>query len=270
MTHFSHEDHNMRFHYTLEDQPDPALFRMHMHDECEIYCFLQGKGTYNIEGSIYPLKRGDILLMRPAESHYPQLDASVCYERISVHFRKDLFDMLDPTGRLLQPFYDRGVGKRNLYRADQFTTSTYQHLIGNFMIEEQINSLSITANLMALLNELQQAFEHRNPLGAGDSLPHQIVHYINHHLAEPLSLDRICGHFFISKPHLCRIFKQATGSSVAEYINAKRLAHARELIALGTLPTKAALQCGFNDYSVFYRNFRKLYHLSPTGIAVND
>ena len=42
-----------------------------------------------------------------------------------------------------------------------------------------------------------------------------------------------------------------------------RLMHARILMAGGDLPSKVWQDCGFHDYSGFYRAFTKLYGLSP-------
>jgi AraC-like DNA-binding protein len=46
----------------------------------------------------------------------------------------------------------------------------------------------------------------------------EILSYISSHPADDLSLDALAARFFISKPHLCRIFKNATGFSPGEYI----------------------------------------------------
>ena len=96
-----------------------------------------------------------------------------------------------------------------------------------------------------------------------DSPIQRIVRYINNHINDNLTLDTICNKFYISKAQLCRSFKAATGSTVQNYINAKRLVNAKRMLADGIAPTRAALLCGFNDYSVFYRAFFKEYGKAP-------
>ena len=45
-------------------------------------------------------------------------------------------------------------------------------------------------------------------------LINQSIDYIMKHLDENLSLDTVAAHFFISKYHFSRIFKEETGESV--------------------------------------------------------
>ena len=53
-----------------DEQPRTSDYHMHTHDEVEIYMLLSGHGIFHIEGTSYPLSPGDVLVMRPAESHY--------------------------------------------------------------------------------------------------------------------------------------------------------------------------------------------------------
>ena len=70
---------DMMSHYSSSPVPRPENFKMHTHEWCEVYYFSEGKGTFKIEGSSYPLESGDILLMRPLESHYIDIDPSHRY-----------------------------------------------------------------------------------------------------------------------------------------------------------------------------------------------
>ncbi len=61
----------------------------------------------------------------------------------------------------------------------------------------------------------------------------------------------------ISKPQLCRIFKKATGTNMGQYITVKRLVTARKLLHDGAKPTTVYSECGFGNYSTFYRAYVK-------------
>ena len=69
--------------------------------------------------------------------------------------------------------------------------------------------------------------------------------------------------FYLSKTHLNRIFKQSTGTTVWEYITIKRLFLAKELIAAGRQPTDVCTQCGFKDYTTFFRSYKRHFGISP-------
>ena len=96
-----------------------------------------------------------------------------------------------------------------------------------------------------------------------DSVVADVLNYINDHFSEDLSLDLLANKFFISKYHLSREFNRLVGTSVYRYIIQKRLAIARLLMGQGVPSTTVYQQCGFGDYSNFYRAFKAEYQISP-------
>lgn len=71
---------------TTDRNPDPKHFQMHIHNDYEIFCFLSGDTNYIVEGSVYPLHKGDFILIRSAEAHRIQLLSSATYRRIVINF----------------------------------------------------------------------------------------------------------------------------------------------------------------------------------------
>lgn len=262
--HINFQNQHIIFSHNLDQLPDYNYFQMHMHEYCELYYMVKGRGDYRIEGNQYNLTGGELLLMRPSESHAPKIDPNYPYERMSIHFDRNLFSIFDPNNTLLEPYFNREVGTHNLYLSSDFLNNTHHYLLTNLLNAQEDDSVQIITNLCALLHEISLAFQNKSNHELKDSLSYQIVSYINKNVTNPLSLDQICAHFFISKSHLCRIFKEATGSTVADYINVKRVVYAKELMQQGEPATVAATLSGFNDYSIFYRNYKKKYGQSPS------
>ena len=258
-------DDEVDFRYNLDTHPVPESFTMHTHPMCEIYIFLGGKASFRIEGSEYRLERGDLLVMRPAEAHCIQVQPDHPYERLSLHFEPTLFDRIDPEHRLLKVFMDREAGRFNRFAAAEFPDQSYRVMLTQLMQPERCHRLSIIAALLPLLNELYRLHMQRDELAPAteSSLLFQVIRHINEHLSEPLALDSLCEQFYISKPQLCRSFKRTTGASVGEYITAKRLLQAQTMLRAGSPPTQVCTACGFNDYSAFYRAYRKHFGVSP-------
>ena len=90
-----------------------------------------------------------------------------------------------------------------------------------------------------------------------------ILFYLNQHLKEPLTLDEISDHFFISKHHLNKVFKKATGTTVIDYLLRKRIAYAQMLLFNGWHAKEAAADSGFSDYSSFYRSYVRILGHPP-------
>ena len=59
----------------------------------------------------------------------------------------------------------------------------------------------------------------------------EVLHYINEHYPDELSLDLLSAKFFISKYHLSHEFHRLVGTSVYRYIIQKRLVIAKQMLA---------------------------------------
>ena len=260
---FKYLDGQISAHYARDINPDPSEFKMHTHERCELYGFLGGKGIYKIEGTKYILQKGDILIMKPAESHYIEVDKAYPYTRFVINFPADIFESIDKSGVIVSAYTQRENGQFNLYRSTDFKNSSYEFYFRNMFAPSENRRLQLISNLMPLLNEISAAFREKRDESVSESDEYKIISYINRNLFKQITLDDICREFFISKPQLCRSFKAATGSTVWNYITAKRLVTAKHMIQSGQSPTKVFSECGFSDYSSFYRAYIKKHGVSP-------
>ena len=263
---FAYKDNDIEIHYVRDDVPIPSKFKMHTHEAYELYYFAGGCGIYRVEGTPYPLHKGDILIMRPAEAHYIDITDNKPYTRLYINFKPEIFDKIDPERKLLIPYENRAIGTFNRYGSDDFMNDDYRILINKLISPCTDRHLQTITTLFPLLYEIYNTFEGIKDSETNHALDYRIISYINRHISEDMSISRLCNKFFISESQLCRIFKKATASTVGEYITVKRLVNARQLILSGTPPTKAYLQCGFKDYSVFYRAYKKKYGVPPSTI----
>ena len=68
----------------------------------------------------------------------------------------------------------------------------------------------------------------------------------------------IADEFFISKYHMSREFKKAYGITIANYIIAKRITHAKELLRFTDMNIEEiGGLCGIEDNSYFNKIFRR-------------
>lgn len=247
---------------TTDYSPDPKHFLMHIHNNYEIFCFLSGDAAYVVEGSIYPLRKGDFVLMRSAEAHRIQLHSQTPYKRLVLNF----LPTKSPTffiEKLLVPFCDRPLGQFNHYPAVLFQNTHLVHYMEQICISDDSNVRA--SYLTVLLYELSSQYEKLRSANvmSQSTVYADIIAYINQHLTEPLSLHQISESFFISKSQLNRSFRQLIGSTVWEYITQKRLLLAKQQIEEGRNPTKIYSYCGFSDYTTFYRAYRNHFGFSP-------
>ncbi len=73
-----------------------------------------------------------------------------------------------------------------------------------------------------------------------------------------LDLDELADYCGVSKSHLCRVFKKATGQTISQYFNACKIDTACNLLRESGLSIEeVAIQAGFNNPSYFFRVFKK-------------
>ncbi|MCD1259645.1 response regulator [Paenibacillus athensensis] len=92
----------------------------------------------------------------------------------------------------------------------------------------------------------------------------EVMAYIERHYADPISLESIALHFFISKEHLSRAFKAEFAQTVSDCITRKRMDKARELVADRQIPFKHIAQLvGYADPTYFYKVFKSYFGMTP-------
>lgn len=264
-----YEESLLTFYHSLDWRPKDRNFTMHVHNLYEIYFFVAGSASYLVEGSEYRLEPGCLLLMRPTESHKVRILAEKPYERYSLNFSPVILENIDPEHELLVPFLNRPLGQNNCYLPSEFSKEQPLELLEAMCapVEDKAGQrLEILLHLLPLLGAVRHAFGQKQQGGketGSAGLSEQIVAYINRHLFDELSLQLLAERFFLSVSQLARLFKQSTGSSVWEYITIKRLMCAREKIQKGASAGRAAQECGFGDYSSFYRAYVGHFGCSP-------
>lgn len=257
------------FHYK---NPYYRTSDFHSHDFYEVYFFLDGLVTYYVEEQVYDLVRGNVLIIPPGKMHRPVVQKrELVYDRFVLWLDTDYVSMLDDEkGNLLHMLHRmEHLGEYLLLLPPQelrFVSHLMDRLIrlretGSAM-SELCQSAYLTIVLSALYDQFEQSnFGEKNRPKA-DMIP-RIIEYINTNLTKPMTLDDISNEFFISKYHLIRKFKQYTNATVYDYIIAKRIILAKKLIREGLSATAAAEQCGFSDYSNFYKAFTAKAGMTP-------
>lgn len=263
---FSYRDNEIYSHHSIDETPETEGFSIHAHEWMEVLYCISGKGNYQVEGVQYPLEAGDIFILRPGEMHKILIDSSVPYERIVIHFSPHLLINLDPEQNLLRPFIDRPLGRFNRYGSDIDPKGLLHSAFAGFdfkhISQPRLNLLARLLLFLTALNGLysQELITTHMP---APGLQSQLVDYVNEHLFENISIQSIADEFFRSRSQISRVFQQATGSSLWEYVTIKRLMAARAMLQRGESANAACTACGFSEYSSFYRAYKSYFGHSP-------
>lgn len=100
---------------------------------------------------------------------------------------------------------------------------------------------------------------------SNSSLIERTCSYVNANLGGDLSLEKVSADVFISKSHLCAIFKSFTGITFGEYVRQQRVEHARMLLISSSLSIDdIAVACGIHSSTYFATVFKHEIGMTPS------
>ena len=93
----------------------------------------------------------------------------------------------------------------------------------------------------------------------------QVLEYIEKHLDEPMTCKELAERFHYAPNYFHRLFAQATGRNLGEFVRDRRLATARLALRHTEQPIMdILLGCGFDSAPAFHRTFKREFGLSPS------
>ena len=252
----------------------------HYHDFDKILVFFKGKIEYTIEGKSYTLIPNDIVLVPQGASHkvMPVADTGdnrTEYVRLVIYISPQYLLQAEENGQNLRDCFLHVKNRySNVVRLQAKGEEPLIHLakqLKESVLDKDTKALgglyqnALLQQFMVLLNrKMEDESLHFVDTSKCNRKMVEIIRYVNEHLTGEISIDMIAEKFYISKYHMMRQFKEATGYTIGNYISQKRLLMARELLKKGETVTKVYLDCGFRDHSTFVRAYKQLFGEVPS------
>lgn len=245
----------------------------HSHNYFEIYMYIRGEAQLVLNNHIFPVKKGDVVIIPPYYIHslIPSQE-NTPYERMFVYitetcmnsFQFNEFSLLKPIidtvkqGRFHYHITKQADYDRITYAIDQIAASKSRDFYGKEMMNRSYLIQLFTTINNYIVKAHGEKREHETT-----SLVSQVIAYLNENFRKDITLDHLCDYFYTNRQTLTRLFKDYTTMTIHNYITIARITQAKQLIHQGILPSKIHTQCGFNDYTTFYRAFKKVEGITP-------
>lgn len=92
-----------------------------------------------------------------------------------------------------------------------------------------------------------------------------IIQYLQDHLEEDISLNRLAEEFHLSAQYISQLFKKEIGVNFLAYLTSIRMEKAKKLLISTSLSIgEISMQCGYGDYRVFTKTFKKMIGNTPS------
>lgn len=245
---------------------------VHYDKDLIIEYYRKGNSSIHIEGNIYNITEGDIVILNPDELHVTMKNDECYIEKIVVHINETL---LNQFGVERPAFFDV-ISKKSKGKGNLISANTVKH----FLIDENIekcleyakdNSLEsrvlLTCKSIELLSQLSKLIENEDDTisktATSNNKVNEMIDYINRHYTEDITLDTLSNRFHFSKYYIAHLFKDYVGISLYDYLIARRLYNCNNLIRSNYTVKEACFTVGFNNYSNFYRLYKKHFKITP-------
>lgn len=234
---------------------------LHSHDYYEIELCTGGKAVHKINGVEYPFFEGAFILLQPSDFHEVLVQEPISYFNVS--------------------FSSLAINKEYLYtliKKEEFIYGTLSKDVFDFLSvvcknaakeSEEAATIQTKETLQALLHVLL-AYLSKTQQSAADRQKRSVsleeaIEYLHAHFADAPTLKEIALHAGLQPNYFCRKFKQETGKTYVEYLNALKIEHAKKMLQACNLSiTEIAFSSGFFSSTSFLRAFKKSTGFSPS------
>ena len=225
---------------------------MHYHDSYELYFLEVGSREYFVEDALFSVAAGEFVLIAPGMLH--RTGGQYGMRTLVAFTEAFLLRNYRPEAvkQLLACF-----GHLKLAPAEPLLSQCLQQLRMLFASETELDFSVHLGCLLRLLSRCESG-------AIAGSTVSDIVSYINRNYGTIVNISEISQRFYISKYHLCRIFKDAMKMTVVDYLNRVRIKNACRHLRTGRKSvTQIAQLCGFHDSAYFGNVFKKTMGVTP-------
>lgn len=245
----------------------------HKHDYVELVYILSGSATQYIDGSVFSVRRGDMLFINYGSTHafVPQGDLRY----INVMFKPEYLSSAFITN-------DNAFSLLSLTALDEMRNEATPDGVVSFKGVERGEIETLLSGMLSEYSAAQPGYKNvmngyftvlitkvarKLCLGgnyATDDVWQQLLQYIDENLNRKLTLSELAEKCFYNPSYFSRVFKEKFGITLVDYINKRRSEAAAQLFCETNLSAaEIAEQSGFGDKTGLYRNFSRYMGCTP-------
>lgn len=242
------------------------------HDFWEMVYVDKGEIVATSDGVRHIVPQGSAIFHKPNEFHRLAANGTIAPNVFIITFVCTSRDMQFFNEKITEiPAKLRGyiadiIDERHIIRSDPPGTDTVNgRAVG--IASEQMVKLYLEQFLILLLRGEETAKPDRFSAEREDwdnQLVNDMIHYLQEHIYQELSVSDLCRRFCYSKTQLSKVFKEATGSTIMDYYTRLKIKEAKDMIREGNLNfSQIAVQLSFDNPQYFSRTFKRIAGMTP-------
>ncbi|MFC4386253.1 helix-turn-helix domain-containing protein [Gracilibacillus marinus] len=243
----------------------------HLHQDYEIFYMIEGEKAFTINGTDWVAKSGHLLFINKNVLHKSKVNDER-YQRIVLNF-KESFPFKEDIPLIIKLFHHGPLMLAITKEQSHFIKLLFEKMLSEYHTTKGRNEYYLRLLLSQLLIECDRLKYvetntrlHKYGNRTNYTVINEIIMYINANYDTDLTLAHLSNQFFLNQQYISRMFKQSTGCSFIEYVNAIRVNEAKRLlIETDKKIAHIAKLVGYTSHVHFWRIFKSL-----TGDSPND
>lgn len=256
-------DKEFLYRHVNSKTDEPKEIPSHIHDAIELLFVKKGDLTYYVDGKSFRVKNNSLIISWPNKIHSIVVGASCEYDRYGLIFdRKNISDAIyDSLPREIDVLSFGSIDTLlSLFEKLEYYHMFFEKEIFKKLLQNTIEE--IICNITILLKNNPEIAVY-NRYKTNDELA-KMLQYVDEHITTDFSLDEMSKDLHISKSQLHKTFVQSLNITPKKYIISRRLVLVQKDLKNKLKPTEVYLKYGFNDYSSFYRAYKKYFGVAPS------
>ena len=230
------------------------------HDNTEFLHCTEGEGVVNCDSNHIEMKTGDTIIINARCLHSINSEQEVKYHCLIIDNSFFIDNGIDIDSITFHEKLNDKNAADKMYRiASCMKDNCREYHISQTRLAVLDYICYITENFS------HKSVENRRKVSKSYTAVLDTIEYINNHFSEKISLEELSAKAGFSRFHFTRIFKENTGVTVTEHINARRCDNAGFLLRKTSKPIiEISAECGFESPSYFAKTFSASYGLLPS------
>lgn len=235
-----------------------SAYPQHWHNYFEIEIVTEGTGSHILNGTPYPICKGDIYLLTPVDFH--EINSANPIELINISFDEvwltENVQTLLYTSDFVKIRHFQGADYSHLIKiaellqyecesGTQYVNQLLEYLLGRFMIRDDTPNEQIASK--AQLTGIKKA-----------------VSYIDLHFREKITLELLSAISGYSPTYFSELFRKFTGETYIDRVTTLRINYAKALLSKGLSVSEACSESGFGSLSNFLAVFKAKCGVPPS------